>query len=148
MTQGFVPICLVAALTVLAGCVDGDAVDASGAVYEGISEEATISVVGGQTPFGFEITPLGQGNYSAREVPPGGPIGGEFAVSRFTGNNGLGFSGELDGRAVHIAITPGECRDGTTERAYPFAATVAVGKVTLIGCAYTSEDPFSEPEEP
>jgi uncharacterized membrane protein len=81
--------------------------------------------------------------------------GVEFPVERFAGNNGLSFSGRLpregertSGAAVDVAITPGDCSDGMSDRTYPFVATLVVANETLIGCAHTDRQPFQGPQHP
>ncbi len=67
---------------------------------------------------------------------------------RFAGNNGLGFSGELEDETVQIAITPGECSDGMSDRTYPLNTIVHLANANLQGCAYTSDAPFTGPDAP
>ena len=81
--------------------------------------------------------------------------GVEFPVERFAGNNGLSFSGRLPneggregGAAVDVAVTPGDCSDGMSDRTYPFVATLVVAEETLIGCAHTDRQPFQGPQRP
>ncbi|PKP63624.1 MAG: hypothetical protein CVT87_03330, partial [Alphaproteobacteria bacterium HGW-Alphaproteobacteria-9] len=71
------------------------------------------------------------------------PEGYDFAVERFAGNNGLGFSGTMEGAAVTITLTPGVCSDGMSDRTYPYVATIALGDETLRGCGYTDRQPFT-----
>lgn len=115
--------------------------------YDGIDAAAEI-FIGGTEPFwALDITPAGDA-YTARFSTPDDIDGSSFTVSRFAGNNGVGFSGDLDGRAVHASLTPGDCSDGMSDRSYPFIATVALGDVTLYGCAHTSDEPFIGDESP
>lgn len=113
--------------------------------FDGIGEEAKISV-GGTEPFwGLEITPTTNG-YKARYSTPELPEGATFPVTRFAGNNGLGFSSEWAGAPVNVAITPGDCSDQMSERTYPYTATLQLDEVTLFGCAHTDQEPFTEGE--
>ncbi|WP_298334722.1 hypothetical protein [uncultured Erythrobacter sp.] len=113
--------------------------------FNEITQDAIISV-GGTEPFwALTVTPVDEG-YQARYSAPELPDGVEFSVSRFAGNNGLGFSGTLDEEAVSVAITPGDCSDGMSDRTYPYTATVLLGDLTLYGCAHTDLDPFEEGE--
>lgn len=129
------------AIAALAGCSPDSALDRSGQAYDGIGTDETINLIGTEPFWAMEIAP-GDGGYSATHSTPDTPDGETFAVDRFAGNNGLGFSGELDGRAVQVAITPGECSDGMSDRAYPFSATVSLGDTTLLGCVYTDAQTF------
>ncbi|MEM7701447.1 MAG: hypothetical protein AAF251_05870 [Pseudomonadota bacterium] len=136
------------ACAVVTGCSQSDGIDTAGAVYDGIAVEETITLTGTEPFWGLEIGPTEDGASSARFTSPTDIDGSEFEARRFAGNNGLGFSGELDSKPVQIAITPGECSDGMSDRTYPFAATVALGDTTLLGCAFTKTKPFSGPNAP
>ena len=133
-------------LALLTGCGQSDAIDTSGAIYDGIAPEASITLTGAEPFWGLEIDAAVDGQHAGRFTHPEDIDPSVFSLSRFAGNNGLGFSGELAGKAVQVAITPGECSDGMSDRLYPYAATVAWGEATLIGCAFTSEAPFREAE--
>ena len=136
------------ALVPLSACAQGDGVDSSGAVYDGVSPEASIKARGTEPFWGLDIEAQSAGQHAARFTSPADIDGSAFTLTRFAGNNGLGFSGELDGKAVHVAITPGDCSDGMSDRGYPFTVTVALDDAVLRGCAYTSEAPFTGPEDP
>ncbi len=110
--------------------------------FDGIAAEATISVLGTEPFWALEIESEGDG-HRATYSSPENPEGTRFAVDRFAGNNGVGFSGMLDGEAISAAITPGDCSDGMSDRSYPYTATVSLGDSTLFGCAYTSDEPFT-----
>ena len=62
-------------------------------------------------------------------------------VERFAGNNGLSFTGELDGRPVLLMVTPGECNDGMSEVLYPYVATLDLAGERHEGCAWTDAQP-------
>lgn len=132
----------------LNACGQSDGIDTSGAVYDGVSSDASISLLGNEPFWGIDIGPESAGQHAARFTSPENIDGSAFTLTRFAGNNGLGFSGELDGKKVQVAITPGECSDQMSDRSYPFVVTVALGEAVLRGCAYTSEAPFTGPEEP
>ena len=135
-------------LAALSACAQGDGVDSSGTIYDGVSAQAAITLLGTEPFWGLDIEPESDGQHAARFTSPEDIDGSAFTLTRFAGNNGLGFSGKLDGKAVQVAITPGECSDGMSDRGYPFVATVALGEALLRGCAYTSETGFTGPEEP
>lgn len=144
-------IAFVVGALLLTGCSQADSIDADGAVYDGIGPGEVITL-GGTEPFwDVTVSPQDDGSYRARLKTFGYPdeIGERsFEVSRFAGNNGVSFSGDFEGTPVFIAVTPGDCSDGMSDRSYPFAATVSLEEATLLGCAHTDVSPFSEPEAP
>jgi uncharacterized membrane protein len=79
---------------------------------------------------------------------PGSPDGETIAVSRFAGRGGVSFSGEYDGRTFTLAVTPGECSDGMSDRAYPFVATLLIAEESRTGCAWSDKHPFTGPTAP
>ncbi|MFU7529528.1 COG3650 family protein [Qipengyuania sp. ASV99] len=109
--------------------------------FDAISPSASIRLIGTEPFWGLEIEPTHEA-YIARYSSPDNANGTEFRVARFAGNNGIGFSGELDGDLAQVALTPGQCSDGMSDRSYPYTATVAIGDMTLYGCGYTSDEPF------
>ena len=115
--------------------------------FDGIAETASISLLGNEPFWGLEIEPTEEG-YAATYSSPEDMDNASFPVSRFAGNNGIGFSGEFEDMAVQVALTPGECSDTMSDRTYPYVATVAMGDRTLFGCAYTSDEPFTGDETP
>jgi len=111
--------------------------------YDGIGEAETIKLTGTEPFWGMTISG-GMLTYTTPEN-----IGGSTAaVIRFSGNGGLGFSGTLDGQALQVAVTPGDCSDGMSDRIYPFTATVTLGETMLTGCGYTGNHPFRGEENP
>ena len=143
------PVCAFVAifsLMAVAGCSEepGD-ISRDSQPFDGIAETASIDV-GGTEPFwGLSIAPSGNG-FEATYSSPELPAGTSFPVTRFAGNNGLGFSGDWAGAPVNLALTPGECSDGISDRTYPYTATLQLDEVTLFGCAHTSDEPFIEGE--
>lgn len=135
-----------ASLAVLTGCGASDSIDDSGAVYDGVSPDTAIKLVGTEPFWGLEIAAQSVGQHRARLTTPENIDGREFVVTRFAGNNGLGFSGELGGKPVQVAITPGECSDGMSDRVYSFAATVALGDTVMFGCGFTDNEPDKDQE--
>lgn len=109
--------------------------------YDGIGDEEVISLSGTEPFWSMEIK---QGTLLF--TTPDNLDGEVATVARFSGNSGLGFSGELQGKALQIAITPGACSDGMSDRTYPFTATVTLGEQQLNGCGYTDVQPFEGPE--
>lgn len=129
-------------------CASEDSIDTSGEVFGEISENATIGLLGNEPFWSIEIQPDNEEGFMAVYKTPGNLDGSTASVARFAGNNGLGFTGDLDGEALQIAITPGECNDTMSDRTYPYTATVAVGDRTLYGCGYTDENMYQGGEAP
>lgn len=74
---------------------------------------------------------------------PDDPAGAVIPVSRFAGRGGLSFSGELKGRNLTLAITPGRCADGMADRTYPFVVTLRLDDDVKQGCAWTQRKPWA-----
>ena len=79
---------------------------------------------------------------------PENQAGLRFPVMRFSGNSGLGITGTLEGVNFDLAVTPGQCSDGMSERIYPFVATLRLGSQVREGCAWTDAQAFSGPAAP
>ena len=133
-----------ALLVSAAACTSGnDGIDPKGETFTAVAPDAVITLTGTEPFWGIRIEG-GQANYTT----PDQPEGTDFAVTRFAGNNGLGFSGTLEGQAITITLTPGQCSDGMSDRSFPFVATIALGGETLTGCGYTDSQTFTGPEAP
>lgn len=137
---GFLAAALLAACSPTSG--DGITTEES-APYDGIGADEIITLAGTEPFWGITIA-----NTVATYSTPENIEGSVFEVSQFAGNNGLGFSGKLDGADVTITVTPGECSDNMSDRTYPFTATVVLGEDNLTGCGYTDQQPFSGDEAP
>lgn len=119
--------------------------------YDGIASGEAISLSGTEPFWSAEIE-----NGTMRYITLKDQQGVTFPVERFAGNGGLSFSGRMpdrggessDGAAVDVAITPGNCSDGMSDRIFPYVATLVVGDETLQGCAYTDRQPFRGPAQP
>ena len=137
---------LVALPILLPGCSETPGeISRDSTPFDAVADDAVISV-GGTEPFwALVVTPADDG-YEARYSSPELPEGETFPVSRFAGNNGLGFSGEWAGAPVVLALTPGECSDQMSDRTYPYTATLQLDEVTLFGCGHTDQEPFTEGE--
>jgi uncharacterized membrane protein len=118
-------------------------VDDEGASFAGIGAQETISLVGTEPFWGGKLA-NGELTYSTPENQAGETI----AVRRFAGNNGLGFSGKLQGAPLDLTITPGACSDGMSDRSYPYTATLRLGAEQRSGCAWTERQRFTGPEQP
>ncbi|TMM46720.1 COG3650 family protein [Qipengyuania marisflavi] len=112
-------------------------------VYDGIGADETLHFTGTEPFWGGEIV-----GTSARYNTPENIDGTRFMVKRFAGNNGVSFSGQLDGARFDLIATPGECSDGMSDRSYPFVVTLMIGKDRREGCGYTDAQPFTGPANP
>lgn len=111
--------------------------------FDGIGSEETIRLTGTEPFWGGTIT-----DETATYSTPENVEGTRFAVRRFAGLNGLGFSGKLDGMTFDLMITPGSCSDGMSDRTYPYVATLKLGQETRNGCAWTDASPFTGDANP
>ncbi len=133
-------IAFLAIATGVAACTpatDG-AIDSKGQTFSAIAADEVVMLLGTEPFWGITIED-GKASYA----DPDHPEARSFAVARFAGNNGLGFSGGWDGVPVTISVTPGQCSDGMSDRTYPYVATIALGEETLRGCGYTDRQPFT-----
>ena len=106
--------------------------------YHGIADDAVIRFVGTEPFWGGAVTG-DQLTWSTPEIE-----GAQTTVTRFAGRGGLTFSGILTGQQLDMAITPGKCSDGMSDRTYPFNATVKLGAQQLSGCAWREGDDLGE----
>lgn len=111
--------------------------------YAGIAPGETIRLTGTEPFWNGEID-----GDTMRYATLENQDGWSFPVERFAGNNGVSFAGRFDGRTIDVAVTPGECSDGMSDRTFPFVATLVVGAETLRGCAYTDRQGFTGPAQP
>lgn len=132
---------LVVAIACIAGgmgCSARDGINSDGETFDAVADDEVVTLVGNE-PF-WNVRIEGEG---ALWTSPDDPAGTRFTASRFAGNNGLGFSGQLRGERFTATLTPGECSDGMSDRTYPFTATIALGDAVLYGCGYTTRLPFA-----
>ncbi|MEL7188331.1 MAG: hypothetical protein AAGK17_02165 [Pseudomonadota bacterium] len=116
----------------LAACSQPDAISRDAEPFNGIDQSETIIVAGTEPFWSIKIVD-DEAIYSA----PENLDGTMFSVSRFAGNNGLGFSGELESEKLVLSVTPGDCNDGMSDEIYPYTATLVWGDETRFGCAET-----------
>lgn len=109
-----------------------------GATFAQIADDETVRFTGTEPFWGGQVTGP-ELTYSTPEVPDGTKI----PVTRFAGNGGVSWSGTYSGARFALAVTPGECSDGMSDRTYPFVATLEVGGEQRSGCAWTEWRPFS-----
>ncbi len=129
-----------AAMMLAAACTPAqqDGIDPKGETFDAVAPDEAVNLVGTE-PFWALKVESGEGVWTTPDNQPGT----RFAVTRFAGNNGLGFTGTLDGKPFTATLTPGTCSDGMSERRFPFVATIALGGETLEGCGYTTSKPFT-----
>jgi uncharacterized membrane protein len=111
--------------------------------YEGVAPGDTLRFTGTEPFWGGEV----KGDrmiYKTPEKPDGEPV----TVSRFNGRGGFSYSGTLGGAVFTMAITPGTCSDGMSDRSYPFVATLQRGQEMRTGCAWSDAHPFTGPQTP
>jgi uncharacterized membrane protein len=131
---------LVALLLGLAACApakDGS-IDPKGKTFDAVAPTEVVTLTGTEPFWNLRI----EGSEGVWSTPDNQP-GTRLSLSRFAGNNGLGFTGTLEGQALSAALTPGECNDGMSDRRFPFVATIALGGETLTGCGYTTSQPYT-----
>ncbi len=144
-----VPVLLVG--SVLVAACEGSSPKAEGnrvteeetAAYSGIAPEEVLTLVGTEPFWGAEID-----GGDLRWTTPENIEGTAIEVTRFAGNNGLGFSGTLEGEVMQVAVTPGACSDGMSDRTYPFTATIEIGDRQLNGCGYSDVQSYTGEETP
>jgi uncharacterized membrane protein len=132
----------------LAGCgssnsstMPGDSNDS--APFQGIAADETIQFTGTEPFWGGEAV-----GKSLTYTTPENQQGSVIAVERFAGRNGLSLSGELDGQPFVMAVTPGDCSDGMSDRTYPYTVTLQVHGEQRNGCAWTADQPYTGHERP
>ena len=111
--------------------------------FNGIGPQDIVHFTGTEPFWGGEA-----GNGQVTYKTPENQQGATFAVERFAGNSGLGFSGTLDGKSFDMAVTRGQCSDGMSDRTYPFTVTLRIGEEQRNGCAWTDNHPFTGPQQP
>lgn len=108
--------------------------------FSGITEGAVIRFTGAE--------PFWGGSVQGRQLiwtTPDNSAGTKFSVERFAGRGGLSYSGQLEGEPFTIAITPGKCSDGMSDRVYPFVTTVTIDDLLLTGCGWREGDDLGPP---
>ena len=136
---------LVASL-LLAACSSGGG-DSSGNETVTAADTQSYSGIGPQETVHFTGTePFWAGQVSGKTLTyqtPEDQAGRQLTVERFAGRNGVSFSGDLDGMPFVLAVTPGKCSDGMSDRGYPFAVTLQVRGEQRQGCAWTDKQPVT-----
>lgn len=105
-----------------------------GQPFDQIAPDATIYLTGTEPFWSGEV-----GGDSLTYIVPDNPDGTQIKVTRFAGRGGLSFSGEYQGADFLLALTPGECSDGMSDRAYPYIATLRIGDDVRAGCGWSDD---------
>jgi uncharacterized membrane protein len=111
--------------------------------YSGIGPAEVVHFTGTEPFWGGQVA----GGSLTYTTPDNGK-GETIAVDRFAGRDGISFSGDLDGLPFVLAVTPGQCSDGMSDRRYPFVTTLQVKGKQRQGCAWTDKQPFTGPAHP
>jgi hypothetical protein len=139
---------LIALFALLAACSRGaTAPSGSGTRTFDASDTQPFGGIGAGEAVNFTGTePFWSGQVSDGSLTyttPENQRGATIAVARFAGRNGLSYSGDLEGQPFVLAITPGKCSDGMSDRSYPYAVTLQVKGEQRQGCAWTDKQPFT-----
>ena len=110
--------------------------------YSGIGADETVHFTGTEPFWGGEAA-----GGTLTYFTPDNQAGAKIPVTRFAGRNGVSFSGDLDAMPFVLAVTPGACSDGMSDRKYPFAVTLEVRGEQRSGCAWTDKQPFKGPQQ-
>ncbi len=114
--------------------------------FAGIAEDEVVHFTGTEPFWGGEIAG-GQLTWSTPENTADNGSGQYAPVTRFAGRGGVSFSGELDGQAIDLMVTPvpasSPCSDGMSDRSYPFAVTVTLGEQQLQGCGWSDRQGYT-----
>lgn len=145
------PIALAPALLIaaLAACqaspssetFPGDAGDT--APFGAIGEDETVKFTGTEPFWGGQV----QGTALTYSTPEN-IDGSDIEVARFAGRGGVSWSGTYNGARFALAVAPGQCSDGMSDRRYPFVATLEVSGEQRSGCAWTERQPFTGLQAP
>ena len=111
--------------------------------FSGIALDETLHFTGTEPFWGGEVR-----RDSLIYTTPENPAGATVPVSRFAGRNGISFGGTLEGQDFTMAISPGRCSDGMSDRTYPFHVTLRVKGETRSGCAWSDRHPLTGSSKP
>ena len=125
----------------LGGCSGSNSDGSAAPIFDEIGVSEMVYAAGNE-PF-WSIEAAGSElSYKTPETPNGSVI----SVERFSGNSGLGLSGNFEGEEMYLMITRGTCDDTMADRSYPYTATLKLGEAVLTGCAWTESQPYRETE--
>lgn len=108
--------------------------------FTAIRPEETVHFTGTEPFWGGQVSFTSLA-YSTPETPDGASI----EVARFSGRGGVSWSGQYKGAPFSLAVTPGNCSDGMSDRSYSYVATLEVQGEQREGCAWTDRQPFTGP---
>lgn len=112
--------------------------------FEGVAADETLHVTGTEPFWSGEI----RGATMVWKTPER-PDGQSVPLSRFNGRGGFSYSGSIDGVGFTMAVTPGKCSDGMSDRTYPFVVTLQLGEAELRqGCGWSDKQQAAEPGAP
>jgi uncharacterized membrane protein len=111
--------------------------------YSGIGPDEVVRFTGTEPFWGGQVS-----GEALTYTTPENQAGEMIAVDRFAGRNGISFSGELGGMPFVLAVTPGRCSDGMSDRSYPFTVTLQVKGEQRKGCAWTDKHPATGSDRP
>jgi uncharacterized membrane protein len=143
------PLCLLPLLLIAAcnGHGGSDPTSPAGGssprAYAGVGANEVLRFTGTEPFWGGQVSGSAL-QYETLENPDGTAV----TVRRFAGNNGLAFTGTLDGAAFDMAVTEAPCSDGMSDRTYPFTVTLTVKGEMRSGCGWTDARKFTGPEAP
>lgn len=112
-------------------------------VYSGIKPGEVVHFTGTEPFWGGQVS-----DKVLTYTTPENQAGEMVAVDRFAGRNGISFSGELGDKPFVLAVTPGTCSDGMSDRSYPYTVTLQVKGEQRNGCAWTDKQPYTGPKQP
>lgn len=110
--------------------------------WHGITEGEQVHFTGTEPFWGGKVSGT-ELTYTTPENPGGETV----EVSRFAGRGGLSFSGTLTGQAATLAVAPGQCSDGMSDRSYPFTVTLRIGPEVRQGCGWTDRQGYTGGEQ-
>jgi uncharacterized membrane protein len=111
--------------------------------YSGIGPDEMVRFTGTEPFWGGQVS-----GEALTYTTPENQTGEMIAVDRFAGRNGISFSGELGGMPFVLALTPGRCSDGMSDRRYPFTVTLQVKGEQRKGCAWSDKHPLADAAKP
>lgn len=118
------------------GDLSGDSDD--NAPFAQIAPGETVQFTGTEPFWGGQVS-----GTALTYATPEAPDGTDIAVTRFAGRGGVSWAGMYQGARFALAVTPGDCSDGMSDRTYPFVATLQVAEEQRNGCAWTERRPFT-----
>lgn len=85
----------------------------------------------GTEPFWSAKVAGGRMTYTTPETPDGAT----FPVKRRASEDGVVFTGAIDGKPIELEVSAATCSDGMSDTVYPFAVVRRIGPDIQRGCA-------------